>query len=184
MGLPGVVGRTPTTRSSSNGRACVDSGVNPPDCFPLEPTDSARTMSEREREHDRPDEQLAMAVLRVAHELCEFRKHQESEFEWFKSHYKLATKEDLKEMEKRIMANQAELAADLRAVLTQQQKTSVEIATLQASVDVQTTKIAELEALLAAGGVITQELIDAVAAVKAQAQVIDDQIPDVLPPPV
>lgn len=79
----------------------------------------------------------------------------------------------------KIMSIQSDLTADLKLVLAQQQKTSAEIATVQASVNVQAQRIAELEAIIAAGGPITQELIDAVAAVKAQAQVIDDQIPDV-----
>lgn len=128
------------------------------------------------------ENELAEALCAIAHELRELRKQKHIEFDWFRSHLELATKNDLKEMEKRIMASQAELTADLKAVLAQQQKTSAEIATLQSSVDAQTVKIAELEALVAQGGTITQELIDAVAAVKAQAQVIDDQIPDVVPP--
>lgn len=128
-------------------------------------------------------EKLVAVISLVAHEVCRLREQMEKEFEWRKSHHGLATKQDLREMETRIMASQAELTADLKAVLVQQQKTSGEIATLQASVDAQTVKIAELEALVAAGGTISQELIDAVAAVKAQAQIIDDQIPDVVPPP-
>lgn len=70
---------------------------------------------------------------------------------------------------------QAELAQDLRDVLAQQQKTSSEIATLQTSVDALKARIAELETASAGA---SQELIDAVAAVKAQAQIVDDQIPD------
>lgn len=76
------------------------------------------------------------------------------------------------------MATQAELAADLRAVLDQQKKTSGEIATVQASVETLKKTITDLEAIIAAGGAVSQELTDAVAAVKAQAQLIDDQIPD------
>lgn len=84
------------------------------------------------------------------------------------------------------MATQAELAADLNAVLAQQQKTAVEIASVQAAQTLALEKIAELEEIISAGGVVTQELIDAVAAVKAQAQTVDDLIPDlpvVEPPP-
>jgi len=84
-------------------------------------------------------------------------------------------------MEKRIMASQAELTADLRAVLAQQKKTSAEIATVQGSVDTLKAKIAELEAIIAAGGEVTPELVTAVADVKAQAQVVDDQLPDSQP---
>ena len=89
----------------------------------------------------------------------------------------------LAEMEKRIMASQTELAAQLRDVLAQQKKTSTEITAVQSSVDTLNAKIVELEAVIAAGGEASQELTDAVAAVKAQAQVVDDQIPDLPPAP-
>lgn len=78
----------------------------------------------------------------------------------------------------KIMATQIQLTADLKAVLAQQKKTSQEIASVQAATDVLTAKIVELEAVIAAGGEVSPELADAVAAVKAQAQAIDDQIPD------
>ncbi len=88
----------------------------------------------------------------------------------------LAAIAQLKEI---IMATATELTADLKLVLAQQQKTVTEIQTLQSSVDTLNVKIVELEAIIAAGGEgITQELTDAVAEVKAQAQVVDDQIPD------
>lgn len=77
------------------------------------------------------------------------------------------------------MATQAEQTQALREVLTQLQKTSGEIATLQGSVDTLNTRIVELEAQVGSTGDASQELIDAVAAVKAQAQIVDDQIPDV-----
>lgn len=76
------------------------------------------------------------------------------------------------------MATQATLAADLQAVLAQQQKTATEIASVQASVTTLNAKIVELEAVIADGAAPTQELTDAVAAVKAQAQVVDSLIPD------
>jgi hypothetical protein len=83
------------------------------------------------------------------------------------------------------MATQAELAADLRAVRSQQEKTAAEIVAVQEAQTLALAKIAELEALISAGSIVSQELIDAVAAVKAQAQVVDDLIPDaVVPPPV
>jgi hypothetical protein len=87
-------------------------------------------------------------------------------------------------LERKLMASNAELTADLKLVLAQQVKTAGEIATVQASVDTLNAKIVELEAIIAAGVTPSQELIDAVAAVKAQAQIIDDQIPDVVVPPV
>lgn len=81
------------------------------------------------------------------------------------------------------MASQAELAADLRAVRTQQEKTAKEIADVQAGVDTLKAKIVELEKIIADGNAPSQELVDAVAAVKAQAQVCDELIPDLPEPP-
>lgn len=80
------------------------------------------------------------------------------------------------------MATQAELTQTLKDVLAQQQKTAAEIQSVQAGVDELKTKIAELEAIIAAGEA-NPELADAVAAVKAQAQTVDDLIPDLPAPP-
>lgn len=82
------------------------------------------------------------------------------------------------------MATQAELAADLELVLAQQVKTAGEVAAVQESVTDLQAQVEELEALIegGAGGEVSQELIDAVAAVKAQAQIVDDLIPDVVTP--
>lgn len=98
------------------------------------------------------------------------------------SHLLPATKHDMQQLTKYIMATQKELAAELVGVLSQQKKTSGEIAVVQASVDTLKEKIAELESIIAGAANADPELVDAVAAVKAQAQVIDDQIPD-LPVP-
>lgn len=98
------------------------------------------------------------------------------------SHLLPATKHDMQELKKYIMATQKELAVQLGEVLAQQKKTSGEIAAVQASVNTLKERIAELEAIIAGAADADPELVDAVAAVKAQAQVIDDQIPD-LPVP-
>jgi chromosome segregation ATPase len=87
------------------------------------------------------------------------------------------------EMESKIMATSAELAADLKLVLAQQQKTAGEIASVQTSVDALKAQIVDLEGQISVGGTVSQELVDAVAAVKAQAQVVDDLIPDLPTPP-
>jgi translation initiation factor 1 (eIF-1/SUI1) len=81
-------------------------------------------------------------------------------------------------MEERIMATQAELAADLKLVADQQRKTLGEIAAVQVSVNTLKNKITELEAIIAAGGTIGDELFNAVAEVKSLAQQVDDSIPD------
>lgn len=81
------------------------------------------------------------------------------------------------------MATQKELTDSLNEVLAQQKKTVTEIKSVQASVDTLKAKIVELEAIIEAGGTVTPELEQAVAAVKAQAQVVDDTIPDLPPTP-
>lgn len=96
---------------------------------------------------------------------------------WLNGSGQLATQKDLKQLKDKLMATQAELAADLRKVVEQQKKTEGEIRTLQTASDLLNEKITDLEKVIADGGA-TQELTDAVAAVKAQAQVVDDAIPD------
>ena len=81
-----------------------------------------------------------------------------------------------------IMATQAELVETLKQVLEQQKKTATEIQGLKSESATLTQRVADLEAVIASGEV-SQELADAVAAVKAQAQVVDDAIPDVPTPP-
>jgi len=85
-------------------------------------------------------------------------------------------------MENRIMATIAELVTDLQAVRVVQLKTALEIQSVQAGVNLLNTKITELEAIIAAGNVVPAELVEAVAAVKLQAQVVDELIPDLAPP--
>lgn len=79
-----------------------------------------------------------------------------------------------------LMANQQELAADLRVVLEQQKKTQAEIQAIQAATDVLKEKVKELEDIIASNpeAAAIPELVQAVADVKAQAQVVDDEIPD------
>ncbi len=88
-----------------------------------------------------------------------------------------ATKHDLLKLERKLMANTAEIIADLKAIETQQKKSVEEIKAVQASVDELKKKINELEEIIASAPV-SQELADAVAAVKSQAQITDDLIPD------
>lgn len=70
---------------------------------------------------------------------------------------------------------QAELAQDLRNVTEQIRKIGVETgATLQ--------RVTDLETLLAGGGTVTPEVQTALDALKTQAQLTDDLVPDVPPP--
>ncbi len=81
------------------------------------------------------------------------------------------------------MASQSELAETLRQVATQQQKTITEITALEGTVTNLNTEVDRLNALIAAGGPVTDELAAAGAEVKRLAQLADDQIPDVPAPP-
>lgn len=132
------------------------------------------------RKHDEDDKrehsELAIAVCGLT---CALNEN----LEWFKSHSQFATKHDLKEMENRIMASQAEIVADLKTAIASLKQTNIDIKDLQGSVDVLKAKIVELEALVAAGGTISQELVDAVAEVKSLAQATDDAIPNSVPVP-
>lgn len=135
-------------------------------------------MKENNRDEKRPDESLATAIqsqARAIWGLIETLSHQQHIHSLL---HRLENKID------NIMATQAELSADLRAVNAQQIKTATEIVALQAGQDALTAKIVELQAIVDAGGAIGQELIDAVAAVKAQSQTNDELIPDVPAPPV
>jgi hypothetical protein len=82
-----------------------------------------------------------------------------------------ATKQDLLNTENHIMATQAEVAADLRAVTARVAKIGTEVGATLA-------KVVELEALLAAGGPVTDEVLTALAELKVQAQATDDLIVD------
>lgn len=95
------------------------------------------------------------------------------EFEWFKSHSNLATKRDLQEMEKRIMATQAEVVAELRVLKGQAEKIRTEVT--DAKTELQAT-IKRLEDIIAAGntGEATAELVAVKDELKAELQTLDD----------
>jgi len=75
----------------------------------------------------------------------------------------------------RIIMNQAELAAGLKAIQTQVGKVAAEQA---AKSDALIAKVAELEAIIAAGGDVTPEVTEALEGVKTALQALDDVIPD------
>lgn len=81
------------------------------------------------------------------------------------------------------MATTAQVVADLQATNAQLVKISGEITAVQSSVDALHARIAELEEIISNNGEVPQEVVDAVAAVKAQAQAVDEQIPDLPTPP-
>lgn len=123
-------------------------------------------------------ERLFELLSCLVHALDRDREQREREHEWMKAHSGLATKFDLHEMEKRIMATQQDLVADLKTANAQLRKLINDTAGLQPSVDALKAKIAELEALVAAGGTIGQELVDAVAETKSLVNAVDDNVPE------
>lgn len=128
---------------------------------------------------------LTVAISLLASEIKESLEQRKIELEWFKSHYQLATKRDLERWIADMAKTQAEIAQTLTQVVEQQKKTVTEIQTLQTETNTLKDKIVALEKVIADGPEVTPELEAAVEAVKAQAQVVDDAIPDAPPvPPV
>jgi len=74
----------------------------------------------------------------------------------------------------KIMATQAEHAQDIRDVTTQLQKIGNESAKTLA-------KVTELEEALANQGNVSQEVQEAMQALKAQVTIVDDMVPDAEP---
>ncbi len=88
------------------------------------------------------------------------------------SRWIFATKSDVH----KILMNQVQLAQELVLLKNQITKIGTETsATLQ--------KAKDLEAIIQAGGEVSQEVKDALAALKAQAQLTDDLVPDASAPP-
>lgn len=136
---------------------------------------------------DRDRHGIEEALYFLTRELGAIRETWLAEQAWRRQHADFATKSDLRSLEHKVnimAATQKELVADLQLVNARQIKTAGEIATLSKGSDVLAVRVKELEDIVAAGGEVTQELIDAVASVKTQAQVVDDLIPDVVPGPV
>lgn len=132
------------------------------------------------------------SISLVAEQVRLLREQMEKEFEWRKSHHGLATKQDLKETENRIMANQAELAAELKVLTAESketkavlQKVSTESSASLEKITVLDAKVQELTDIINAGGAITPELQEAFSELKvasgealAAAKAVDDLVPE------
>ncbi len=135
---------------------------------------------------------LVCAVREISGEL-------KAVLEWIKSHSGIVTKNDLKEMEKRFMATQTEIAAqlkqfaaDLGAVNDGLQTATTEIAKVGTETDGLNQKIKDLTDAINSGGAVSQEVTDAVAALQtsvdaiktsagaagAAVKAVDDKVPD------
>lgn len=106
-----------------------------------------------------------------------------SQQEWFKSHFELATLHDLKQMEKRIMATQAEVITVLTSARDSLKQVNLDVADASVKLGELKNKITELEAAIA-NGVVGQELADIAAEVKTLAGAADEALPNpvVVPP--
>lgn len=82
-----------------------------------------------------------------------------------------------------IVTSTSEALAKLDKVLAQQQKTATEIDSVQTEVTALKAQIADLQAVIAAGNdSVSPELAAKIDAIAAQAQLVDDKIPDVPAP--
>lgn len=82
---------------------------------------------------------------------------------------------DLEKETKALMATQKEIADQLLASVEQMKKAQAE---QRAQFDTLNQKIADLTAAVEAQGNASQDLVDAAASVKEEAQALDDMIPD------
>lgn len=141
-------------------------------------------------------EALTHSISHLVHELRQDREQRKKEFEWIRASLGLATKHDLREMEKRIMKTVSELTAeiqDLTVKLTKVNETLDEISTETSTSLTEIQKLRDqvkvLQDLIDAGGTVTTELEVAAAAASTQAdiavakaQAAADLVPNVPPP--
>ncbi len=90
------------------------------------------------------------------------------------------SKKDLDKKLNQILMNQKEEAAALVALKAQIQKATAE---QQAASDALKKEVADLKAVIDAGGDVTPEVASALADVQAAVQTLDDTIPDAPPTP-
>lgn len=117
--------------------------------------------------------ELEKAVHLVAAELHCLREDLKSGLDWFKSQANLVTKQDLKEMEKRIMATQAEVVEELKLLKEQGAKIKAEVISAKEEL---TAEIKRLQDIIDSGsaGEATPELVQIKDELKETLQGIDD----------
>lgn len=120
------------------------------------------------------DDDLTKAILALSIALRDLTEQRDREFKWLRSHFELATKQDLKEMEQKILMTQRELSEALDKLTEQTGKIAKEQSD---RFDALSAEIKRLEDLINAGEVTT-EVSDALTRTKAALQTLDDAIPD------
>jgi|ERR1035437_5969656 hypothetical protein len=121
---------------------------------------------------------LSESVLALVHVLHEGIEQRENEFEWQVS--RLATKQDLQEMEKRIMASESQVIAALQKI---DAATTATAANLQIVSDTDATISTELDALVAAlkNAGVSQALVDQADALSTKVQASSDTLAAQIP---
>lgn len=117
---------------------------------------------------------LTKAVLLLASQVNGLVEQRKIEFDWLKSHAGLATKQDLKEMEKRIVMTQKELSDALDRMTVQTGKVAKE---QNDRFDALTATIKELTDAINAGEV-KPEVATALTNAQAALDSLDAAIPD------
>jgi hypothetical protein len=124
--------------------------------------------------HDHHDDRLSESICSLACAVREFIEQKKTEFEWLKSHHGLATLDDLKQMEKRIMASQAEIDAALSKIDAATNKLA---ANVQVIADTDQKISDEIDAFIArvpVGSVLTDAQVAQLQALSDKAQATSD----------
>ena len=107
------------------------------------------------------EKHLSESISSLAFELRELNELKRAEFEWFKSHHGLATKQDLKEMEHKIMSAISKFAEEQNAF---NDRVDAAVTGLTADIQALNDKITELQN--STGGITPEDqvLLDAIEA--------------------
>jgi chromosome segregation ATPase len=118
---------------------------------------------------------LDKSINNLTAALREATEQRATEFKWLKSHFEFATKQDLKEMEKRILMTQAELSTALDKLTSQTGKIAQEQSD---RFDKLSAEIKKLTDIINAGGDVTPQVTEALAKTQTALDNLDAAIPD------
>lgn len=128
---------------------------------------------------EKSERDLVKAVTLLAQRIDQFNERQHNEFEWFRSHLKLATKDDLKEMESRIDMKLSEAKALIATAAKQSTEAFSELSTRIADLQKQ------IQDLIDGAGdpeVTDEAFLADLETLKTNAQQLADIVPNPEPP--